>query len=108
MHTRRQEKEPTMTFARVYQMIAADGKEQALLDALIALERVVRPLDGCLGVELLRDSMQSNKFLFVEKWRTVEAHKAAGASLPRASFGQVVEALAKPPEGSYQEYVIGG
>jgi quinol monooxygenase YgiN len=107
MHNRQQEKEPTMTFARVYQMIAADGKEQAV-DALIALERVVRPLDGCLGVELLRDSMQSNKFLFVEKWRTVEAHKAAGASLPRASFGPVMEAVARPPESSYLEYVIGG
>jgi quinol monooxygenase YgiN len=97
-----------MTIARVYQMIAADGKDQALLDALIALERVVRPLDGCLGVELLRDSKESNKYLFVEKWRTVEAHKAAGASLPRASFGPIMEALARPPESSYQEYLIGG
>jgi quinol monooxygenase YgiN len=97
-----------MTIARVYQMVAADGKEQALLDALVALERVVRPLDGCLGVELLRDSQQPNKFLFVEKWRTVEAHKAAGPLLPRASFGPVMAALAKPPESSYQEYLLGG
>jgi heme oxygenase (mycobilin-producing) len=97
-----------MTIARVYQMTAADGKDQALLDALIALGDVVRPLDGCLGVELLRDSAQSNKFLFVEKWRTVEAHKAAGASLPRTSFGPVMAAVARPPESSYQEYVIGG
>jgi quinol monooxygenase YgiN len=95
-----------MTIARVYQMIAADGKDQALLDALIALERVVRPLDGCLGVELLRDSEQKNKFLFIEKWLTVEAHKTAGALLPRASFGPVMQALARPPETSYQEYVI--
>jgi quinol monooxygenase YgiN len=97
-----------MTIARLYQMIAADGKEQALLDALIALERVVRPLEGCLGVELLRDTRQANKFLFVERWRTVEAHKAAGPSLPRASFGPVMAALAQPPESSYQEYLLGG
>jgi quinol monooxygenase YgiN len=94
--------------ARVYQLISADGKDRALLDALIALARVVQPLDGCLGVELLRDSTQSKKFLFIEKWRTVEAHKAAGASLPRASFGAVMEELAGPPESSYQEYLIGG
>jgi quinol monooxygenase YgiN len=97
-----------MTIARVYHMTAADGKDQALLDALTALERVVRPLDGCLGVELLRDVEQKNKFLFVEKWRSVAAHKAAGALLPRASFGPVMQALASPPESSYQEYVIGG
>jgi quinol monooxygenase YgiN len=97
-----------MTVARVYRMIAAKGKEQILLDALIALGRVVRPLDGCLGVELLRDLEQSCKFLFVEKWRSVEAHKAAGALLPRASFGPVMQALDGPPESSYQEYVFGG
>jgi quinol monooxygenase YgiN len=97
-----------VTIARVYQMIAAAGKDQALLDALVALERVVRPLEGCLGVELLRDVKQPNKFLFVERWRTVEAHKAAGALLPRASFDPVMQALAGPPEGSYQEYVLGG
>jgi heme oxygenase (mycobilin-producing) len=97
-----------MSIARVYQMIAAEGKDQMLLEALTALERLVRPLDGCLGVELLRDVAQTNRFLFIEKWRSVEAHKAAGPLLPKSSFGPVMQAIAGPPESSYQEYLIGG
>jgi quinol monooxygenase YgiN len=96
-----------MTIARIYKMSAAAGKEQELLDALCALERVVRQLKECLGVELLRDCKQPNQFLFIEKWPSVEAHKMAGASLPRDSFTAVKNALAAPPEASYQDYVIG-
>ena|ERR1700761_686725 len=97
-----------MAIARVYQMTAAEGKDQMLLEALTALERLVRPLEGCLGVDLLRDVKHTNKFLFIEKWHSVEAHKAAAPLLPKPSFAAVMQAIAEPPASSYQDYVIGG
>jgi quinol monooxygenase YgiN len=97
-----------MTVARLYKMTAAEGKEQALLEALTDLERVVRPLDGCVGVELLRDTRKPGVFLFIEKWASIEAHKGASSQLPKETLGPVMATLGMPPEASYQDYLIGG
>jgi quinol monooxygenase YgiN len=97
-----------MTVARLYRMTAADGKEQALLEALTDLERVVRPLAGCVGVELLRDARKPGSFLFIEKWASIEAHKGASSTLPKETLGPVMATLAGPPEGAYLDYLIGG
>jgi len=94
-----------MTVARLYRMVAAEGREQALLDALTDLERLVRPLDGCTGV--LRDARKPGSFVFIEKWTSIEAHKAAGSALPKDTLGPVMAALANPPEGAYLDYLIG-
>jgi quinol monooxygenase YgiN len=96
-----------MTVARLYRMTAAEGKEQALCDALTDLERIVKPLDGCVGVELLRDARKPGSFVFIEKWASIEAHKGAGASLPKNTLDPVMAALANPPEGAYFDYLIG-
>lgn len=97
-----------MTVARLYRMTAAEGKEEALLEALTTLAKVVRPLDGCLGIELLRDKKRPGSFAFIEKWQSVEIHKAGAAALPAGTFDPVMANLAGPPEASYQDYLIGG
>ena len=73
-----------MTVARLYRMVAAEGREQAL-----------------------RDARKPGSFVFIEKWTSIEAHKAAGSALPKDTLGPVMAALANPPEGAYLDYLIG-
>jgi heme oxygenase (mycobilin-producing) len=90
-----------MTIARHYVMTAAEGKETALREALAVLADVVRALPGSEGVELMRDTAQSGRFIFIEKWTSVEAHKEGGKQVPKDAFSPVMGALAAPPEGAY-------
>lgn len=94
-----------MTVARVYRMIAAEGKGDALANALVSFAPVVSAMVGCHGAEVLRDTEAPLRFLFIEKWATIDAHKAAGALLPKGSLDGVMDALAGPPEGSYEVYL---
>jgi heme-degrading monooxygenase HmoA len=43
-----------MAIKRYYILTASEGNEDALQDALRSLSEIVRPLDGCEGIELLR------------------------------------------------------
>ena len=95
-----------MTVARHYVMTAAVGQEEALGDALRVLAAAVRPIEGCEGCELLQDVDQPARFIFIEKWASVEAHKAGGALLPKETFKPVMAALAGPPEGAYLDYQL--
>ena len=94
-----------MTVARVYRMIAAEGQGEALASALLTFCPIVSAIPGCSGAEVLRDTAAPLRFLFIEKWESIDAHKAAGAQLPKGSLDGVMAALAGPPEGSYEEYL---
>ncbi len=94
-----------MTVARHYVMHARDGESAVLETALRDLADKVRPLPGCEGVELLRDLGNEHRFLFTEKWETVDAHKAAGQNLPKDVFAPVMAALDGPPDGGYFDWL---
>lgn len=94
-----------MTTARFYIMHAAEGKDAALETALRALADAVRPVAGCEGVELLRDSGNERRFFFIEKWASIEAHKEGGKALGKEIFAPVMAALDGPPDGSYLDYL---
>lgn len=94
-----------MTIARHYVMTAKADTADALRDALVALAAAVRPLDGCEGIAMFQDVAAPTRFVFVEYWASIEAHKTAGATLPKESFAPVMAALASPPEGTYLEQI---
>lgn len=87
-----------MTLARHYLMTAKPGGAETLEAALLALAAVIRPIEGCRGIELLRENGQPGNFVFIERWASREAHEAGGRHLPRQSFAPVMAALAHPPE----------
>jgi quinol monooxygenase YgiN len=93
-----------MTIARHYIMIAAENQGAALGAALQDLATRVRPIPGCEGVELLHDTENPVRYVFIEKWASVEAHKAASQHLPKDALAPVMATLAGRPEGSYLEY----
>lgn len=93
-----------MTIARHYRMDAAEGKAEALLSALTALAAALKAIPGFEGADLLRDVDQPNRFVFIEKWTSVQAHKDGGALLPKEALAPLMAALAGRPEAAYLEY----
>ncbi|MGC4252661.1 MAG: antibiotic biosynthesis monooxygenase [Sphingobium sp.] len=94
-----------MTVARHYLMHAKEGMDATLETALIDIAEAVRPLPGCLGVEMLRDIGNERRFIFIEKWADVDAHKAGSSSLDRSLIDRLGAALDGPPEGAYLDYL---
>ena len=94
-----------MTVARHYKMVAAEGKAEALLAALGALAGALKPIPGYVGADLMRDVDQPNRFVFIEKWTSIEAHKAGGPLLPKDVLGGLMATLADKPDGAYLDYL---
>lgn len=92
-----------MTVLRHYVMVATEGRETEMADALRELAGKVSPLDGCEGVEILRDPRQTTYFVFIERWASIDAHKACGRLLGKEALDPVLAAIAQPPEGRYLE-----
>jgi len=90
-----------MTIARHYVMTAAAGQESALETALLDAADLIRAVPGSEGVEVQRDQDNAGRFFFIEKWTSIEAHKAAPGQLPKGGLDAVTAALAGPPEGLY-------
>jgi quinol monooxygenase YgiN len=97
-----------MGIARHYTLNAAEGKADRLLGVIADLVAALGGIEGYQGAELLRDVGQPGRFVFIEKWASVEAHKAGGAQLPKAVVSALMETLAGPPEGAYLEYLKTG
>lgn len=91
-----------MTIARQYGMIAVAGTADQMREVLIALAQAVRGLAGCLGVELLQSESDETRFQFIEKWESVEAHKAA--PFPKEAMAALKPLLAGPPVSDYLRY----
>lgn len=89
-----------VAYVRFYRMTARDGEDAALRAALEALAGKVRPLEGCVGTELLEDADKPGQYVFLERWTSVDAHKAGGKLLGKESFAPIMAVLAGPPEGS--------
>ncbi|KRB85297.1 hypothetical protein ASE00_00350 [Sphingomonas sp. Root710] len=87
-----------MTLVRHYLMTAKPGGAEMLEAALVALAAVIRPVEGCRGIELLREDGRPGSFVFIERWASRQAHEASGRELPKQSFAPVMAALAHPPE----------
>jgi quinol monooxygenase YgiN len=92
-----------MAIVRHYIMQAAEGCAAALGSALAELAGKVSTLEGCGGVESWQDIEARNRFVFIERWASVAAHRAAGKMLGRDAFLPVMACLERPPDGSYLE-----
>jgi quinol monooxygenase YgiN len=86
-----------MMFAKVYALTAQTDRQDQLKDALMGLAGVVEAVDGCREVLILQDQENACAFTFMERWESVEHHKASAGQIPKSCFGAVMEALAQPP-----------
>ena len=95
-----------MTVARHYVMIAPEGKEAALEAALGDLAGTLMQVPGYKGAELMQDAKQPTRFVFIERWASIEAHRASGEHLPKGALDALQANLAGKPEGAYLNYLI--
>ena len=92
-----------MTILRHYKMTAAEGRGSDLRSALEDLAVKVRPLPGCEAVRLYADTEDPLTYVFIEEWRSLDDHKAAGRALGKEAFAAVAAVLSGPPDGRYLE-----
>jgi quinol monooxygenase YgiN len=92
-----------MTILRHYKMTATEGRGSDLRSALEELAIKVRPLPGCEAVRLFADPEDSLTYVFIEDWRSLDDHKAAGRALGKEAFAAVAALLSGPPDGRYLE-----
>jgi quinol monooxygenase YgiN len=85
-----------MALVHSYAMIAREGSEAALAEALEALAAAVTHIAGSQGAMVLRDRKEAQKFLFLEFWDGEASRKAAGAHLPKDVMGRIMAALGGP------------
>ena len=63
-----------------------------------ALKAKVAPIEGSEDVLLMRDLDRPERFVFLERWISAEAHKAGGAVLGKGALADVMAALGEPPQ----------
>ncbi|KQT31411.1 hypothetical protein ASG29_15860 [Sphingomonas sp. Leaf412] len=67
----------------------------------------VRQIDGCNGVALYQDMENQSVFLFPERWRSADAHKASGKFLADL-LSPIKTAVATAPESRSMRPVVRG
>lgn len=87
-----------MSIVQSYALTAAAGKEAALEEVLHRLAAMVRSLEGCEGVTVLRDSAADGRYVFMETYTDPAAHQASAAQMPKAIFSELMAVLADKPE----------
>ena len=95
-----------MTVTRQYIMLATEGRAAALSEVLADLGKKVMALEGCECVEVMQDIDAPDCFVFVERWVSVDAHRAGGKVLGKGAFAPITACLAKPPEGRYLKLLV--
>ena len=90
-----------MSVIRHYVMTVKPEAAEGFPAAIRKLKGALDSLPGLRGVALAQDADQPLRFVFQETWDSIEAHKAAGGSLPKAEVAPLMAALAEPMQGSY-------
>ena len=94
-----------MTIAREYRMVAQPDAADELLAALTALASALQDLPGFEGAELMQDQAAPGRFVFLEKWASVQAHADSGARLPKEALSRVMGLLGDKPQVATYEVV---
>jgi quinol monooxygenase YgiN len=78
-------------------MRASPGRGSELEIALTDLAARIRECAGCEQVEIFADLGDSDRYVFIEHWRSPADRDAAGAALGKQTFACVAATLAEPP-----------
>ncbi|MEO1544176.1 MAG: antibiotic biosynthesis monooxygenase [Pseudomonadota bacterium] len=58
---------------------------------------------GCQSCVVLRKNDASDQFCVIEKWDSIEAHKASIAAFPKDKIAAAMPLFGAPPTGDYYE-----
>jgi quinol monooxygenase YgiN len=93
--------------------IAYIGHSQAKPDEIDTyrnfLLSVVRPAvqssEGCHSYQMLQSQDDPTRFIGIEVWDSVEAHRAAVKNIPPERINEFMQLVAAPPSGGYYHLV---
>lgn len=90
-----------MNITRVNEFQAAEGKSDELFEFLKSLIPYISSSEGCTSCEVLRNSEHPDIFIVIEKWASIESHKASVENFPKEQMQDAMSLFGAPPKGSY-------
>lgn len=91
-----------MSVARIGEMVAQSGKEDALKSFI---ERVIVPAiesaDGGQACQVYQNQSDPTRFMIVEVWDSLEAHQASVKNITAEEIAEIKTLLADMPPGAY-------
>ncbi|RLT39828.1 MAG: antibiotic biosynthesis monooxygenase [Chloroflexi bacterium] len=90
-----------MSVIRMGEMQAAEGKADELQTFLLSIVPLISGSDGSVSCQLLRNQDDPTKFVMIEVWESVEAHRASVKNIPPTLLAAIRPLLGAAPSGSY-------
>ncbi|MEC5386393.1 antibiotic biosynthesis monooxygenase family protein [Uliginosibacterium sp. H3] len=95
-----------MSVTRISNFEARAGMAEKLHAFLKTIVPLVEKMAGCQSCELLRNQQNPSAFVVVEKWNSVEEHRASLKNIPPELLSEAMLLLAGPPTGAYYEPLL--
>lgn len=90
-----------MAILRLNEFRARAGVEEALHSALLQTIPVIANLKGCRHVRLLSCLDDPARYIILEEWDSIEAHKKAAQAIPGDMIAKVLPLLDGTPTGAF-------
>jgi quinol monooxygenase YgiN len=91
-----------MSIAYVGQSLAKSGQSDKLREFLRSVVLpAVRSSSGCESCLMLQSEDDPTRFIGIEVWTSVEAHRAAIKNIPPENIREYMTLVAGPPTGGY-------
>ena len=90
-----------MVVTRINEFVAADGKSKELDEFLSSLIPFISGSEGWISCQVLTGLEDSQKFIVVEQWQSVEDHKKSLEKFPKDEMQAAMSLFGAPPKGDY-------
>ncbi len=90
-----------MSITRISEFQAKPGNTEEVRTLLNSVIQIVQSTIGCESARLLQSQDDAARFVVIEIWSTVDAHKAAAKNIPPEKFRTAMQLLVSPPIGAY-------
>jgi quinol monooxygenase YgiN len=61
----------------------------------------IQAAEGCESYQLFQSQDDPTKFIGIETWTSIEAHRASVKKIPTESISEFMKLVAGPPSGGY-------
>ncbi len=92
-----------MSITRINEFKAASGKGEELMTFLQSAKSYVTSSPGCASCEILRSQEEPEKIVVIEKWDSIESHKASVAGFPKLKMMAAISLVNGMPKGAYYQ-----
>lgn len=94
-----------MAIARIGEVRARTGSEDALRERLVELIAEIASLPGCSSCELLAAREEPARFMIIERWDSLETHSGAVMRIPKEEIAAFMRLVEGPLVGAYWDEV---